>query len=435
LDPDGKPIDGAKVFLASLTNGCRIVAETKSDNTGHYEFRNTPLPIRISRSSNSSNNGRFQVFGAAEGFGFTWRPEKWFYVGHKPATGPEPGLEQPRHFSSNDKIELDLHFMPAARLRGQVIDAANRPIPNARVQIRYADLIPPAAFDDKDPKSHFSTLEGFNAIQWIRTDVSPEIRTRATDAEGRFEYANLPPDRRFVIRVSPSDFTDRNVFATTSSRLKTQDGEPVEHDNMVISFAKTVEVPVQVLHGDDGDPAPNVLVQCGNKDLAVAEPTDAQGRAVLRLAPGEYGVRLTPAAGQPYQTTLRESKLLVGPQPPQSPTLMWLRPAGVVDITVLDADTGKGVAGMEFATEDSDGAWMTPTSSSSWDQPTRTERMDPLVTDGNGKVQAYFPTGKHAIEPATESYQENYRRTDARQEFDCRPGQPVELIFHVRKQQ
>ena len=56
--------------------------------------------------------GAFQVFGEAEGFGFAWRPQKWFFPQPKPAniTYEPEHRDPPGRYEANDKIVLDLRF-------------------------------------------------------------------------------------------------------------------------------------------------------------------------------------------------------------------------------------------------------------------------------------------------------------------------------------
>ena len=118
VDLDGKPVAGARIYLASRRAEYRRVAETVADAEGRYAFRDVELPIeRASRNAvGGRDEGSFQVFGQAEGFGFAWRPQKWFYPLPKPPNITyEPEMrDPPGRYEANDKIELDLR-LPARR--------------------------------------------------------------------------------------------------------------------------------------------------------------------------------------------------------------------------------------------------------------------------------------------------------------------------------
>ena len=49
IDADGKPIAGAKIYIASQRADWKRIGETTTDASGRYFFRNAPLPIRTRR--------------------------------------------------------------------------------------------------------------------------------------------------------------------------------------------------------------------------------------------------------------------------------------------------------------------------------------------------------------------------------------------------
>jgi len=124
VDPTGRPVPGARVYLASRWADYKRVAETTTDAEGRYGFRGVPLPIGRADTVWGRDEGAFQVFGQAEGFGFAWRPQKWLSPRPKPSNiiyEPEH-RDPPSRFEAGAKIELDLHFPPAARLSGTIAD-------------------------------------------------------------------------------------------------------------------------------------------------------------------------------------------------------------------------------------------------------------------------------------------------------------------------
>ena len=83
VDLAGKPVTGAHVYLASRRADYKRVAETTTDAEGRYEFHEVPLPIERANTVKGRDEGAFQVFGQAKGFGFAWRPTKWFHPQRK----------------------------------------------------------------------------------------------------------------------------------------------------------------------------------------------------------------------------------------------------------------------------------------------------------------------------------------------------------------
>src|SRR5436190_3045091 len=94
LDVDGKPISGAKVYLASENPAYRRIAETVTDKNGRYKFTTALLPLARNEGNSGYQASGFEAFGQADGYGFAWRPTKWFYLDHKP-TNLEPGPDEP----------------------------------------------------------------------------------------------------------------------------------------------------------------------------------------------------------------------------------------------------------------------------------------------------------------------------------------------------
>ncbi len=116
LDPAGKPISGARVYLASLRADYKRIAETTTDAEGRYEFHEVPLPIERANTVSGRDTGSFQVFGQAEGFGFAWRPQKWFFPQPKPASITyEPAhRDPPSRYEATRQDRARLEF-PACR--------------------------------------------------------------------------------------------------------------------------------------------------------------------------------------------------------------------------------------------------------------------------------------------------------------------------------
>ena len=85
LDPDGKPLPAARVYIASRWADYKRVAETTTDAEGRYQFVEVPLPIARADIAAQQDHGTFQVFGEAKGFGFAWRIEKQYYPNPVPA--------------------------------------------------------------------------------------------------------------------------------------------------------------------------------------------------------------------------------------------------------------------------------------------------------------------------------------------------------------
>ena len=57
-----------------------------------------------------------------------------------------------------------------------------------------------------------------------------------------------------------------------------------------------------------------------------------------------------PARGTPYLVT--DGELVVGAKPPAEPVVATLRPAGIIEVTVVDAETGAGIPDVDLWGQD-----------------------------------------------------------------------------------
>lgn len=252
LDLTGKPISGARIYMASRLADYRRVAETTTDVEGYYELRDVKLPIELANTRSGRDEGVFQVFGEADGFGFAWRPVKWFFPGPKPgniAHEPEH-RDPPSHYEANDKIALDLRFPPPARLFGTVVDDQGTPLPRAQLEIRGCESL--KVVDNVVGGWPLDTLNE-------RDSAPPSMKLRTTDAQGRFEFTGMPVDCRFWIHVRVQDFQRQSFYAaTTDAAAPDHDGAPVLTGLIKVVLVKPVDVPIKLVYGDTGEPAPRL---------------------------------------------------------------------------------------------------------------------------------------------------------------------------------
>ncbi len=425
LDPTGKPVPGADVYLVSRRADYKRIAETIADAHGRYELRNVPLPIERANTVTGRDLGVFQVFGNAEGHGFGWRPEKVFYPKPQPANlaNQVEHRDPPGHFEAGDSIALDLTLPPPARLAGVIVDDRGKALENVRLEIRECEYL--KVIDNVFPGWKLDALNE-------KDSVPPAIKVRTTDAQGRFEFTGLPVDCRFWIHVRAKKFPWRSFFAaTTDGPQPDHDGAPVLTGEIKLVMETAIDVPIKMVFGDTGSPAPKVAVQAAAGLVNVLETTDAQGQTILRLPPGKYRMENLPARGTSYLVT--EGELIVGETPPATPFVASLRPAGIVEVTVLDAETGAGISDVDVWQTASDGR-RERLVYRSWEVATRIAWAESPRTDGHGKLRALVEPGKIHIGVGLESYPRSHEVVEAAgQDIECRPGETVPLKFTMRK--
>jgi len=426
LDSAGKPVAGARVYLASLRADYSRIAETTTDADGRYKFQDVPLPIERADRVAGRDHGIFQVFGEADGFGFAWRPQKWFFPRPKPANiRHESGFgDPPSIYEAGDKIELDLRFTAPERFPGKVVDDQGKALPGVRLEIRNCD----SQISDDNAISEWS-LDALNQPD----TAPPSMKFRTTDADGRFDFRGLPPECRMRIDVRAQGFPSRWLLVETTRQARLiRPDVPVLKGDVTLTLVRPLAVPIKLLTGDTARPAAKALVQAAEGDVNTLETTDDQGRVTLLLPPGNYRLSTLPARGTPYLVT--EDRLVVGPTPPAEVVEARLRPAGVVEITVVDAETGKGIPGVDLWRQTDPDGRRELLYFRSWEVATRIAHVDRPRTDSRGTLRALVEPGRHRLGVGLESYPTGMKVVESGgQEVDAQPGETVGLIFTMRK--
>ena len=119
-----------------------------------------------------------------------------------------------------------------------------------------------------------------------------------------------------------------------------------------MTLHSTRRIAVRTVFADTEKPAPKVRVSAsrGSSGSAANGTTDADGRLLLRLPPGEYDVLADPTAGG-ADVVRTLSTFKVTDQPAEQSLEVRVKPGCVLILEVVDADFGKGVPGVEFRFE------------------------------------------------------------------------------------
>jgi beta-lactamase regulating signal transducer with metallopeptidase domain len=436
-DLQGKPIRGAKIYIGEPRVQCKRLAETTTDEQGRYAFHDVQLPIERADPGHHRDQGCFEVFGQAPGYGVAWRPLKWYCPQRNGDTYfPGSDADLPVRYMADDKIELDLKFPPPATLRGRIVDDAGKPIANTTLAIRLCEPVPADGYSEAQPFMRVWSAREFESLNEPAI-VPPEIKVRKTDANGQFEFTGLHPDCRYSIDVRPPGFAGRSIMAATCPPAdKRLNGYKVYPNELALTFVRPRDVPIVVLYGDTRKPAGKVFVDAFDKNASVWKVSDAKGQATLRLPPGDYNFSLLPAFGTPYLLT--DSRLKVPDSSTIKPVVVTLRPAAEVEVRVLDADTGRGLAGVDLWSETSVGSPAQPYrdvhSFRSYEVATNICHVESPRTNADGTLRALFEPGKHRIGVALRSFPEGYESVEGDGvEIDAKPGEPLHVTFHLRK--
>lgn len=143
IDVDGKPIEGARIYLVAAQPGYKRLAETTSAADGSYKFEEVPLPIQRPQRNRDENYGAFEVFGTAKGHALAWRPKKYFRPDlerNNSTPGNPRGEDLPTGYGTLDPIRLDLTFTAPQSFRGQLVDDHGKPLADTTLEIRHCDV-------------------------------------------------------------------------------------------------------------------------------------------------------------------------------------------------------------------------------------------------------------------------------------------------------
>lgn len=357
----------------------------------------TRLGTSIFRSGADTNSGRdnggFILFGTAKGYGFTWRPQKWFYPHPNPGHSyyDDPKRDLPTRFEQDDRIELDLTFPAPSAIRGTIVDGDGKPIPKTELAIWDAEKIPHDGYGPGQPGSDrrpFAVMDN-DGFGLLNADVPTQMWKTHTDAEGKFEFTDVPSGRRFRVNVQPPGFPSRMVWFTTQTGMDENYDEFRLYDaskDIRLTFQTTLEVPIQVVCADTGKPAPDVFVSAGNEMAGVSKTTDREGRVSLALPPGDYRLHIIRAYGTPYLEA--DSDFALGNEAPLTAIVAQLPAAAQIEVLVIDKETGKGIENVDLWREESAGRRELHFTTG-WEAATRIVHRDRVRTDTNGTIRAY----------------------------------------------
>jgi hypothetical protein len=195
---------------------------------------------------------------------------------------------------------------------------------------------------------------------------------------------------------------------------------------------------LQAVYDDTGKPAPGIRVgMSGSGADAVGYwaggTTNAQGKLLLKLPPGEYPITADPKGDLPYIRT--QQILSVAKAPEEQPYELRMNPGCVLILEVVDEVTGKGVAQVPFgySTEGDPEIWMSVYGD--------TGRIADHHTDANGRVRVVLAPGKRNFKAGWGKLPADYEAVPSDEDIrgpgtravDLPPGGTVTVKFKLRK--
>jgi hypothetical protein len=185
-------------------------------------------------------------------------------------------------------------------------------------------------------------------------------------------------------------------------------------------------VKFRVVYDDTGEAASKV----GVTGAGFLETTDEDGLVETRLPDGPYRISLVPRYGTPYLET--DAEAVVSAESVKEPITLRLRPAAVVNISVVDADTGDPLSSVDVWLEQ-----QVPGVNQAYRgvHGYGIAHYETPRSDKNGRMDVLFEPGKHRIGIALEAFPVGYEpvEPDGKQ-IDSAADKPVAVQFEMRKE-
>ena len=297
LDPDGKPVAGAKVWLLvqfgispKNTLGPKVVATTDAD--GRFEFADDGK----GRSRSWTHSAR--VVATADGFGLAW------VAADKEA----------------DKA-VELKLVKDEPIRGRVLTLEGKPVARAKVRVQeVAAPVDPdlskflAELSAREREWHAISRDHFHYDRRLFQTGHPvpgQPEAIETDADGRFEVRGLGRERLAELRVEgPTVATAELPVLTRPVATLTVPENPGDSRYGTYTYLGSkfdyAAAPTQPFEGvvtdrRTGTPVAGARVQGRNRRLQFETVTDRDGRYRLTgLPPGRHELIAIPTPDQPF---------------------------------------------------------------------------------------------------------------------------------------
>jgi RNA polymerase sigma factor (sigma-70 family) len=333
LDPDNKPVAGAKLYLPRWPKerpqdqGEAAVVQCEiTDKEGRFRLEISREDIPPDRS--------VSLLAAADNLGLNWVD-----VSQKDVPG-----------------ELTLRLVKDVPIRGRLLSTEGKPVvgvPVTPVSLAAFERLDDFLFFFQRERKHFDELPG---TRWLRLPLNSMLRVKPTDKDGRFEIAGIGVERLVGLEVkSPAIIEDmmlvvtrenfdskeylKNLLRSSGERVPPLFGLSFEHVVERAEANRAIEGTVR--EAGSSRPVAGAVVQA----LGISTRTDAAGRYRL------VGLRKTQACS--VQVAAPENQPLIGcymrvkmpAEPAQRPVRADVELMCGVPVTgrVYDKKTGKGV--------------------------------------------------------------------------------------------
>jgi RNA polymerase sigma factor (sigma-70 family) len=314
LDPEGKPVLGAKLHLVATLWYRPNPVHVQATSGAGGAFRLALAPEDARRLADESSGGTTAVVATAEGYGLA------FYAGGGFVGGSFAPVADLTLRLAKDDVPV----------RGRVLDLQGKPLAGVTVRVQQlnapkaGDLTPWLTALQANKQDAYPIAARF--LEGVRLGETPAIFPPVvTDAEGRFEIKGVGRER--VVELA----LEGPTIAREHLSVYTRPGKPIHAagfaynpDGFRLTYyganfdhtaAPTRPIVGIVRDKDTGKPLAGVTVQSDrfagtntNGDSSVRTVTDKDGRYQLVGMPKAAGniIKAAPAPGQPYFQSVGE---------------------------------------------------------------------------------------------------------------------------------
>ncbi len=424
VDLDGQPISGATIFVTSVRTEKKLLAQTTTNDEGHYRFESVALPM----NGPGEIQGAFEVYGTHPDYAVAFEPRLSLRSDANWMTSDESATPLVKH-PTPQEFDITLAFSEPKKLNGVIHDESNQPIEGAVVElIRLAKQVESPR---TSPDAEFRTL----GSQWSPFTRSSQI---TTDSNGEFVFEDLPSNCHATFRIKAKGYVTRQYYEVTLEGPS----DPERKDHL---YSKAVDltlqeaIPITVEFTDEvtGSPIAGLLAYChrtwtSGRDHAV---TDRDGRISLIARRGENVVYSFLSPEVPYLPA--RASIDVDTESNEI-FKVSLVPAAVLKLRIVDVDTHHGVEGFSIWKKHGNG--KVRYFEDRYDRAVGHPLSYHPVSDADGVIIVHLPAGKQTLGfgldhgPFLHGYRYDFIGT-AGATFDFVPGRTEEFEVKVRKAQ
>jgi RNA polymerase sigma factor (sigma-70 family) len=427
VDPDGKPVSGATIFLVSTNSSpARLLDTVITDKEGQYAFKDAKLPYRIKKKDDDAwEQGSFEVFGKCPGRAFAWGGLKILNI--DPRLKVQPAKAVKTDYFPGERIEIGLEFDPPKKIEGRIVDEKGQPIAGVKLRISDCDYVNTAG------KAEHVNLREFWGMNQA-ADVMPKEVSAVTDAKGQFEFSSVPPDVFCLIWLQHPDYAYLSLYTSTAANPPPthDDRHPVLKLPLNLTLHSVRVIKVQVRSKEDEKPVAGVNVssfQPRTAGYSWGGTSDKKGELTLKLPPGKYQLNADPARDSDFVRTSED--LTVAEKPAEQSFVLRQQEGCVLILKAIDVDTGKGVPKVTFFRDVVENGVTVGRAGANSDQgivtsPVANDKgeLRIVVQPGKGRYSLGLPEG---YDPANGANSELVRK------LELSAGKTITEVFKIRK--